>query len=118
MIKHIVMWKVRGESSAERGRNLAQLKAAFESLRGRVPGLTHLEIGLDESGVDYACDVVLYSEFESQAALEAYAVHPEHVRVRQALGDMRTARHQVDYAPSATGLNDGLTQDQDAGAIR
>ena len=97
MIKHIVMWKVRGESSAERGHNLAQLKAAFESLRGRVPGLTHLEIGFDESGVDYACDVVLYSEFDSREALAAYASHPEHLRVKRELGDMRIARHQVDF---------------------
>ncbi len=112
------MWDIGGDSPGERAANRERLKREFESLRGRIPGLMRLEIGVDHSGVDYACDVVLYSEFESQAALEAYAVHPEHVRVRQALGDMRTARHQVDYAPSATGLNDGLTQDQDAGAIR
>ena len=30
-------------------------------------------------------------------ALAAYAEHPEHLRVRRALGDMRIARHQVDY---------------------
>jgi hypothetical protein len=48
--------------------------------------------------VDYACDVVLYSEFESQAALDAYAVHPEHLRVRQDIEGLRVARHQVDYA--------------------
>jgi len=42
--------------------------------------------------------VVLFSEFESQAALDAYAVHPEHLRVKQELGDMRIARHQVDYS--------------------
>jgi hypothetical protein len=41
--------------------------------------------------------VVLYSEFESQAALDAYAEHPEHLRVKQELADLRTARHQVDY---------------------
>jgi quinol monooxygenase YgiN len=40
---------------------------------------------------------VLYTEFESQAALDAYASHPEHLRVRQELGDMRVARYQVDY---------------------
>jgi hypothetical protein len=97
MIKHIVMWKVRGDSPAERERNLHQLKTEFESLRGRVPGMTHLEIGVDESHVDYACDVVLYSEFTTQQALSEYAVHPEHLRVKQALGDMRTARFQVDF---------------------
>ena len=97
MIKHIVMWSVRGEDATTRQHNLALLKAEFESLRGRVPGLLHLEIGFDFSRIDYACDVVLYSEFVSREALTAYAEHPEHLRVKQALGSMRTARHQVDY---------------------
>lgn len=97
MIKHIVMWHVRGDDEPARVRNIAALKSAFESLRGRIPGLVHLEIGVDESRIDYACDVVLYSEFASREALAGYAVHPEHQRVRAALGEMRSARHQVDY---------------------
>ena len=102
MIKHIVMWKVRGDDAAVRAQNLAQLKAEFESLRGRIPGLLHLEVGVDESRIDYAFDVVLYTEFESRQALLDYAEHPEHLRVRQTLGDMRTARQQVDYEVAAT----------------
>ena len=66
--------------------------------RKLIPGLLHLEIGVDSSRVDYACDVVLFSEFESQQALDAYATHPEHLRVKRELGDLRVARHQVDYA--------------------
>lgn len=97
MIKHIVMWRVRGEDAATRQRNLALLQAEFETLRGRIPGLLHLEIGVDFSRIDYACDVVLYSEFATREALSAYAEHPEHLRVKQALGDLRIARHQVDY---------------------
>ena len=65
--------------------------------RGRIPGLLQLEVGVDSSRIDYACDVVLVSEFESQAALDAYASHPEHLRVKQELGDLRTHRYQVDY---------------------
>jgi heme-degrading monooxygenase HmoA len=97
MITHIVMWNVRGDDSAARARNIALLKSEFESLRGRIPGLLHLEIGVDESRIDYACDVVLVTEFESRQALADYAHHPEHLRVRRALGDLRSARHQVDY---------------------
>jgi hypothetical protein len=97
MIKHIVMWKVRGDDAVARARNLARLKAEFESLRGRIPGLLHLEVGVDESRIDYAFDVVLYTEFASRQALLDYAEHPEHLRVRHSLGDMRMARHQVDY---------------------
>ncbi|MES2412440.1 MAG: Dabb family protein [Pseudomonadota bacterium] len=100
MIKHIVMWNVRGDTAADKTINAARLKQSFESLRGKVPGLLAIEVGVDTSRIDYACDVVLYSEFESQAALEAYAVHPEHLRVKGELGDMRTARHQVDYVPA------------------
>lgn len=97
MIKHIVMWNVRGDSPAERRANGERLQREFESLRGHIPGLLRLEIGLDHSGIAYACDAVLYSEFESQDALDGYATHPEHLRVKQALGDLRVARHQVDY---------------------
>jgi hypothetical protein len=101
-VKHIVMWNVSGDDAATRARNLALLQREFESLRGRIPGLLTLEIGIDASRVDYACDVVLYSEFASREALAAYADHPEHVRVRRALGDMRIARHQVDYEIAAS----------------
>jgi heme-degrading monooxygenase HmoA len=101
MIKHIVMWKVRGDDAAARARHAALVQREFESLRGRVPGLLHLEVGLDTSGVDYACDVVLYTEFASREALAAYADDPEHQRVRRTLGDLRIARHQVDYETPA-----------------
>jgi hypothetical protein len=97
MIKHIVMWDLDGDTPEAKARAIAQLSRSFESLRGRIPGLLHLEIGVDSSGVDYACDVVLYSEFESQTALDAYAVHPEHLRVKNELLGLRIARHQVDY---------------------
>ncbi len=94
------MWNVRGETPAEKADSVRLLQRSFESLRGRIPGMLHLEIGVDSSHIDYACDVVLYSEFESQAALDAYAVHPEHLRVKLELADIRTARHQVDYERS------------------
>jgi hypothetical protein len=102
IVKHIVMWNLRGETLAERSANGLVLQREFEGLRGRIPGLLRIEVGLDHSRIDYACDVVLYCEFESQAALDAYASHPEHLRVRRTLGDMRTARHQVDYRVEGT----------------
>ncbi|MDD0839599.1 Dabb family protein [Curvibacter sp. HBC61] len=101
VIRHIVMWNIAGTCRAEKDANIAVLQQGFEGLRGRIPGLLHLEVGVDHSQVDYACDVVLYSEFASQAALDAYATHPEHLRLKAALGTLRTARHQVDYAAPA-----------------
>lgn len=97
MIKHIVMWKVSGNTPEHKMETALFVKNRFESLIGRVPGLEKLEVGLDISGVDYACDVVLYTEFDSIQSLNAYASHPEHLRVKEELGDCRTARYQVDY---------------------
>lgn len=103
MIRHIVMWNIRGDTPSARAEGIAALSRSFASLRGKVPGLLHLEIGVDTSRVDYACDVVLYSEFESQAALDAYAAHPEHLRVKREVEGLRVARHQVDYTVSGDG---------------
>jgi hypothetical protein len=99
MIKHVVMWKVRGESPAEKFEAIGRIRRSFESLHGRVPGLLHLEIGVDSSRIAYACDVVLYSEFASQTDLDAYATHPDHERIKAELADVRIERHQVDYVP-------------------
>ena len=101
MIKHIVMWNMEGETKEDRRLAAEFLRSRFEEIRGEVPGLLHLEVGLDHSRVDYACDVVLYTEFESQEALDAYAAHPAHLRVKGELGQMRVARFQVDYAVTA-----------------
>jgi len=96
-IKHIVMWDVRGDDAATRARNRQLVKAAFEGLRGLIPGLLHLEVGLDDIGIDFFFNDTATTEIYTREALAAYAQHPEHLRVRQALGDLRVARHQVDY---------------------
>ena len=98
MIKHIVMWDVRGETSDEKQAAARTIKEKFEALVGQIPGLLTLEIGIDISRISYACDVVLYSEFEDEQALKLYADHAAHLRVRDELEGVRIARHQVDYS--------------------
>ena len=97
MIKHVVMWNVRGESPEQKTAAARLIKEAFEGLNGKIPGMRKLEIGIDVSRIDYACDVVLYSEFDDHEALQAYGTHAEHLRVRDELAGVRVSRHQVDY---------------------
>jgi len=97
MIKHIVMWKVKGSTPEEKCESVRRIQAAFDGLVGVIPGLLALEVGADVSRIEYTCDVVLYSEFESRQALDSYATHPEHLRIKRDLADVRIARHQVDY---------------------
>lgn len=97
MIKHIVMWKVAGANEAERTAAAQLVKKLFEELRGLIPGMLHIEIGIDYCHFEHSCQAVLYSEFESEAALNDYAMHAEHLRVRDQLLGVRVTRHQVDY---------------------
>lgn len=96
-VKHIVMWKVAGNSPADKHASNLRVKSAFESLLHEIPGLQELEVGIDTSQVDYAFNVVLYSVFESAEALAAYATHPAHLKVRDELAGLRVERCQVDY---------------------
>jgi len=97
-VRHIVMWNVLGQRGTAAHRdNMVRLKEAFEALQGEIPGLLKIEIGLDFSAVDYACDVVLFSEFDCVASLRAYQHHPAHQVAKGKAGDIRTARFQVDY---------------------
>jgi hypothetical protein len=98
MVKHVAMWKLKAHADGrDRAGNAARMKAALESLRGRILGMSHLEVGLNFAASDAAFDVVLYSEFESAEALAAYQAHPEHARVAEWIGLVRSERVLVDY---------------------
>lgn len=98
MVKHIVMWKLKPQAEgADALTNARKMKADLEALRGRIPGMKALEVGLDVERSSAAYDVVLYSEFESAEALSHYQVHPEHVKVASFIGKVRAERAVVDY---------------------
>lgn len=96
MIKHIVMWRL-DENAGDKAANALELKRQLESLNGRIPGLLRLEVGVDFSKEGESSDVVLYSEFESRQALEAYQVHPAHAEVVPFVKSVRGERRVVDY---------------------
>jgi hypothetical protein len=98
VIKHIVFWKLADEAlGATKAENIERLKVAVEGLRGTVPGIRHLEVGVDLERSDSAWDLALYSEFDSRGDLNAYQVHPEHVKVAHLVAQVRTDRAVVDY---------------------
>lgn len=97
MIKHIVFWRMNGETPAKRATQAAAIKQALEALNGRIPGLLRLEVGIDISGDADASDVVLYSEFADRAALESYHHHPEHQKAAPLVRAARCERRVVDY---------------------
>ena len=96
MIKHVVMWKLKGEG-AEKAAAIQKVMATLATCKGIVPGMLKYEIGCD-IGSDHApWDVVVYSEFTDRAALEAYQNHPTHLAIKPVIGPLRESRGAVDY---------------------
>jgi len=98
VVKHIVLWRLKPEAHGRpAAENARAIKEKLEALRGRIPGMLTIEVGLDFSRSDNSCDLALYSEFESRAALDVYQAHPEHKAVMPFILEARSQRHLVDY---------------------
>jgi hypothetical protein len=97
MVRHIVLWRLK-ESANGKGKaeNAADIKRRLEDLNGKIPGMIRLEVGFDFSRTSDSSDIVLYSEFESRAALDAYQVHPLHEAVKPVVTAAREERRLVD----------------------
>lgn len=81
MVKHVILWTLKEELSAEEKENVKKgIKEGLEGLAGKIPGL--LEIKVHTKGLASSnADLMLDSLFESEDALKGYAIHPEHVAV-------------------------------------
>lgn len=98
MVKHIVFWRLKDDlTGGARDERLRQIKEGFEALRGVVPGLRHIEIGFDFLESPDSVDIILYSEFESRAALDGYQNHPGHLAMIPLVRDVRVERRVGDY---------------------
>lgn len=91
MVKHIVMW------SYENKEDIAIAKEQLESMRGHVPTMLSLEVGVNFSGSPAACDLVLITTHRDRASLKAYQNDARHVRVKEVLGGLRSQRCVADY---------------------
>lgn len=98
MIKHIVLWKLKEHAEdADRATNAAKLKALLETCRDIVPGIRSFEVGLATPGLEATYDAVLVSEFDNKAALDAYASHPKHEKIKPFIAAIREARQCIDF---------------------
>lgn len=98
MIKHIVFWKLKEYAEgADRAANAVKMKAMLDGCANIVPGMLKFEAVLAQPGLEASHDIVLYSEFANQAALDAYLEHPEHVAIKPFVGAVRAERHCMDY---------------------
>ena len=77
-ILHIVSWKLTATDPADKAEHAAQMAARLGALVGVVDEIRSLRIGPDVVG-GANWDIALVAEFDDQAALGRYQVHPAHV---------------------------------------
>ena len=94
MLTHIVVWKYRAETpQATRDEHLARLR----SLSSVVPGIESLSVGVDTLHSPKSYDIGLVGIFRDRAVLDAYTVHPDHVKVVEFGGSISETMAKVDF---------------------
>lgn len=98
MIRHIVMFTLSATDAEQRKSDIVEVRARLDALVGVVPGLHSVtfepDLGLIDAG---HWDVVLVSEHDDNAALEAYQAHPAHQEAGAFIRTVVKDRATVDY---------------------
>lgn len=97
MVKHIVLFKLKDEVSAdEKLAAMNNFKAAIEALPAKIPVIRKIEVGLNMNPGE-TWNIALYSEFDTLDDVKSYAVHPDHVAAGKLLATVKESRVCVDY---------------------
>jgi hypothetical protein len=80
MLTHIVVWKYRADTEQFARDEHVNL---LQKLAGAIPEVKSLAVGFDMLHLARSYDTGLVATFADRAALDAYTVHPEHVKVAE-----------------------------------
>ena len=94
MLIHIVAWKYRADVAPDaREKHSGMLK----SLRNIVPGIEDFAVGFDFLRAHNSYDIGLLARFQDRSVLDAYTVHPEHVKVVEYGRTIAATMSKVDF---------------------
>lgn len=92
MVRHIVVWKLGDMAHS------LEIKTKLLALNGQIEVLKSIEVGIRSPQAPSSCwDVVLDTTFDTFADLDAYRVHPEHVKVGEYVQQIALQRVAIDY---------------------
>jgi hypothetical protein len=94
-ILHIVTWKLSATDPADKAEHAAQMAARLGALVGVVDEIRSFRIGPDVVG-GANWDIALVAEFDDEAALGRYQVHPAHVAAGAYVRSVIAERMAVD----------------------
>ena len=96
MIRHIVSWKLKATDPAAQATASSEIAEALEGLIPVVPEIIALAVSRDVSLNERNHHLVVVADFASLEDLEAYLVHPAHIRAAGVIGARVSARACVD----------------------
>lgn len=94
MIRHIVFFTARDPA------DLPRIEAGLNAL-GTIPHVRHFEVGRNlhaDRLTGTEVDLVVYAEFDDDAALAAYKAHPTYQRAIEIVKPLREMRIAADIA--------------------
>jgi hypothetical protein len=94
-LRHVVAWKMAAQDAATRAAHAREIADRLNALVGVVRSIGALTAGANV--VDGNWDVALVADFADKAALDAYAVHPEHQKVVAYVRSVVADRVAVDF---------------------
>ncbi len=94
MIKHIVCFKIKDEYKNQ----IPHAKTTLESMKGNVPTVVDLKVGVDFLHSERSYDLILEVILNSKEDLETYQKDEYHCKVVKTLmHEIRSASIAVDY---------------------
>ncbi|GAB6181562.1 Dabb family protein [Desulfotomaculum defluvii] len=91
MITHIVCFKFKDPASSQ------IVREKLMALKGKIPELRHLEVGVDVIRSQRSYDLALIARFDNLDDLNTYQVHPDHQEVVKYIGTVVESSVAVDY---------------------
>lgn len=98
MINHVVLFKLKKYGSeSEKQDVICSIEDALLSLKDKIEELKYIEVGVNYELSAKSYDICLISHFENIEQLDAYRVHPEHMKVAELIGQHAIERAAVDF---------------------
>jgi hypothetical protein len=98
MINHVVLFKLKEfETIEEKQSVLDEFKSKLMNLRSLIHELKFIEVGKHINIDSPSYDLCLITHFDSEADLEIYKVHPDHLKVVEFVKKVTVDRAAVDF---------------------
>ncbi len=93
MLTHVVFFKLKDKSKG----TLEKIKNDLLALKEEIPLIKSIEVGIDILQTERSFDIVLYSKFDSLEDMQAYQVHPAHVKFSEYIQTVKDTIYAVDF---------------------